>query len=157
MCDEICNIVKGSMRSVMDVLDSVKPLEESASSDYEALLESVIKEATQRLKAHRGYAGEVYGPDALASHGQQLRNIISVQEMAYQCVEKGRYDEALLHLGMMGVYLGRLSKTPAMQLTSADMSKINESLEHECQDSASQEMQNKCMTLLNKLNSMVQP
>ncbi|WOF81459.1 hypothetical protein P5704_026545 (plasmid) [Pseudomonas sp. FeN3W] len=156
MCDEICNVVKSSMRSVMDVLDSVKPLEEAASSDYEALLESVIKEATQRLKAHRGQAGEAYEPNALASHGLQLRSILPIQEMAYDCVEKGRYDEALLHLGMMGVYLGRLSKMPFMQLTDADLSKINESLEHECRDSVSQEMQNKCMALLNKLNAVVQ-
>ncbi len=97
---------------------------------YQLLMHKIASEALRRAQVHREINEEV--PVASSpEHVMQLANCLPIQEMAYDCISAGRQDEALLHVGMLGVYLGRLSAMPFMKLTGNDVARIEHALDYQ--------------------------
>lgn len=119
-----------------DVKNAMQAAEEmGAPTDiwYQLLMHKIASEALRRAAVHQHLNAEALGdmtsPDP--AHVQQIKACQPVQEMAYDCVSAGRYDEALLHLGMLGVYLGRLAALPVMQMSQADMERIEHAVDYQ--------------------------
>jgi hypothetical protein len=89
--------------------------------------------------------------NAMPEHVQQLANCVPIQEMAYDCISADRQDEALLHVGMLGVYLGRLSALPYMRLSNDDVSRIEHALDYQFDMTENQAEDEKNKALLKRL------
>ena len=104
-------------------------------------------------------ATELLGDEAMAEvsvnpmpeHVQQLANCLPIQEMAYDCISAGRQDEALLHVGMLGVYLCRLSASPFMTLDNDDVARIEHALDYQFDMTENQAEDEKNKALLKRL------
>lgn len=100
---------------------------------YQVLMHRIAREALGRAEVHRQTHADELGALAQshADHGLQLRQCQPIQELAYDCVSAGRYDEALLHLGMLGVYMSRLAQLPIMKIDADDFKRIVEALDYQ--------------------------
>ena len=100
---------------------------------YQVLMHKIAREALGRAEVHRNTHADELGAlaQSYADHGLQLRQCQPLQELAYDCVSAGRYDEGLLHLGMLGVYMNRLAQLPIMKIDADDFKRIVEALDYQ--------------------------
>jgi len=100
---------------------------------YQVLMHKIAREALGRAEVHRNTHADELGELAQshADHGLQLRQCQPIHDLVYDCVSAGRYDEALLHLGMLGVYMSRLAQLPIMKIDAADFKRIVEALDYQ--------------------------
>ena len=134
------NDVFGQSRRAEEIFERVKDAMQAAEEMgaptgiwYQLLMHKISGEALRRAAVHQHLnPDDVDGVETdEPAHVKQLNACIPVQDMAYDCVNAGRTDEALLHIRMLGVYLGRLAALPVMKLSKADIERIEHAVDYQ--------------------------